>query len=481
MATYGPDLKLTAKTPRGATAIGRLVDAVDGLSPDRERFADASGFEAKAGQTLTIPSEDGALEVLVGVGGEADGSNSIDDYRNAGAAFARSVSRQSTVALVLGDDADPEQVTAVTEGAGLASYRYTAQKGSGTSPQPGTNRITIVAKGRGVAGAFEVGQQLVASVALTRDLVNEPGGSLVPTAFVRKARAALRGSARLKAAAWDEARIAKEKLGGLQFVNQGSTHPPRLLTITYTPAKKARGAKKIALVGKGITFDSGGLSLKTGTGMMTMKIDMAGGAAVVGAMTMLEALDCANTVTAYIPLTDNMPSGDAGRPGDVFTARNGKTVEVLNTDAEGRLVLADALSLAAEKKPDAIVDIATLTGAVTAALGPKYSGLMGNDDELVTAIQDAAEASGEKVWHLPLPTGYRKDLDSDVADLRNIGKTPYGGALTAGIFLSEFVGEVPWAHLDLGLAALADSDDGVVNKGATGSGARTLARFATAF
>jgi leucyl aminopeptidase len=480
MATYGPDLKLAGATPRGATAVGVLVDGVGDLSPDRSRYADASGFEGNVGQTLTIPSEDGPLEILVGLGSDNE-EVSVDDVRKAAAAFARAISRQSNVALVLGQVTDPERVTAAAEGAGLASYRYTALKGKGTAPQAGTSRITIVAKGKGVAAAFSLGEQMVASVALTRDLVNEPGGSLLPAAFVKAARSAVRGSARLKATVWDETRIAKEKLGGIQFVNKGSTHPPRLLMISYTPSSKVSGAKPVALVGKGITFDSGGLSLKTGTGMMTMKVDMAGGAAVLGAMTMLEAMGCQNPVTAYVPLTDNMPSGDAGRPGDVFTARNGKTVEVLNTDAEGRLVLADALSLASEKKPAVIVDIATLTGSVTAALGAKFTGVMGNDDGAVAAVQAAASASGENLWHLPLPAEYRKDLDSDVADLRNIGKGPYGGALTAGLFLKEFVDDVPWVHLDLGLAALADSDDGVFTKGATGVGARTLARFATSY
>jgi leucyl aminopeptidase len=457
-----------------------MVDGVGDLSPDRRRYADASGFEGKVGQALTVPNEDGPLEVLVGLGTDS-GQLAVDDLRKAAAGFARAAARQSNIALVLGENADPAHVGAAAEGAGLASYRYTAQRGKGTSPQAGTSRITIVAKGKGVTSAFRISQQVVASVALTRDLVNEPGGSLLPAAFVKAARAALRGSVRLKATAWDENRIAKERLGGIQFVNKGSTHPPRLLMLSYTPSKKLSGAKDVALVGKGITFDSGGLSLKTGTGMMTMKVDMAGGAAVLGAMTMLEAMGCSNRVTAYIPLTDNMPSGDAGRPGDVFTARNGKTVEVLNTDAEGRLVLADALSLAAEKKPDVIVDIATLTGAVTGALGVKYTGLMGNDDTVVAALRAAADASGENIWHLPLPAEYRTDLDSDVADLRNIGKGPFGGALTAGLFLKEFVNDVPWAHLDLGLAALSDSDDGVFTKGATGAGARTLARFAAAY
>jgi leucyl aminopeptidase len=231
----------------------------------------------------------------------------------------------------------------------------------------------------------------------------------------------------------------------------------------------------VALVGKGITFDSGGLSVKTTTGMMTMKIDMAGGAAVLATMSVLAALDVEVAVKAYIPLTDNMINGDASRPGDVFTARNGTTVEVLNTDAEGRLVLADALSLAAEKSPDAMIDIATLTGSVTGALGTSYAGLMGTDEALVERIESASANTGERVWHLPLPDDYRTSLDSAVADIKNVGSGPYGGALVAGLFLKEFVGDVPWAHIDLGMSAFTEVDEGLLTKGGTGSGVRLLA------
>jgi leucyl aminopeptidase len=295
---------------------------------------------------------------------------------------------------------------------------------------------------------------------------------MLPAVFAERAKAAAT-AAGLTVTVWDEKRIAKEKLGGLLAVNQGSTHPPRFLMVSYTPKAKPTGS--IALVGKGITFDSGGLSIKTGAGMMTMKVDMAGGAAVVGAMTLLGVLGCTKSVTAYVPLTDNMINGDAFRPGDVFRARNGKTVEVLNTDAEGRLVLADALSLAAEAKPDAIIDIATLTGAVSAALGVGYAGIMGNDDGVAARLEAASARTGEKVWRLPLPPEYRSQLDSTVADLKNIGAGPYGGALTAGLFLAEFVDSVPWGHIDLGMSAMSETDDGLVTKGATGFGVRLLA------
>lgn len=311
---------------------------------------------------------------------------------------------------------------------------------------------------------------------MVRDLVNEPGGTMLPVAFAAKAKEIAAASG-LKATIWDEKRIAKEKMGGILAVNQGSTHPPRFLMLSYTP--KTKPTANLALVGKGITFDSGGLSLKTGAGMMTMKVDMAGGAAVVGAMSLLGAYGCTAAVTAYVPLTDNMVNGDAFRPGDVFRARNGKTVEVLNTDAEGRLVLADALSYAAEAEPDAIIDIATLTGAVSAALGAGYAGIMGTDDAVCEQLAAASAKTGEKTWRLPLPPEYRPQLDSIVADIKNIGAGPYGGALTAGLFLKEFVGDVPWAHIDLGMSAMTEADDGVITKGATGFGVRLLAETVT--
>jgi leucyl aminopeptidase len=271
---------------------------------------------------------------------------------------------------------------------------------------------------------------------------------------------------------WDERRISREKLGGLLAVNQGSTNPARLVRLQYTPTRRTE--RRVALVGKGITFDSGGLSLKTGAGMMTMKVDMSGGAAVLAAMSALGAVGARVAVDGWIPLTDNMTGGDAQRPGDVFRARNGKTVEVLNTDAEGRLVLADALALAAETEPDAIIDIATLTGAASVALGSSYAALMATDDALADRLAAAGERTDESIWRLPLPDEYRSQLDSPVADLKNIGSGAYGGALVAGLFLKEFAGDGPWGHIDVGMAAFSDADKGIITKGATGYGVRLL-------
>ncbi len=237
----------------------------------------------------------------------------------------------------------------------------------------------------------------------------------------------------------------------------------------------------LALVGKGVVFDSGGLSLKTASGMETMKTDMSGAAAVVAAMSVLRRLGVRNRVTGYVPLVENMPSGNAIRPGDVLRIRNGKTVEVLNTDAEGRLILADALSLAVEDKADAIIDLATLTGACVVALGEKIAGLMGNHDAWGDQVQAAADRAGEPMWALPLPSEYRKMIDSEIADLKNVSSGGYGGALTAGIFLQQFVGDRPWVHLDIAGPARASSDDGYLVKGGTGFGVRTLIELVSEF
>ena len=270
---------------------------------------------------------------------------------------------------------------------------------------------------------------------------------------------------------WDEDRIAAERLGGLAGVASGAAEPPRLLRLAY----RAKGAAStVALVGKGITFDSGGLSLKPPASMMTMKDDMGGAAAVICATLALAQLGVTVNVIGWVAATENMPSGTAIHPGDVLVARNGKSIEVLNTDAEGRLVLADALSLAAEEAPDAMVDVATLTGGQGVALGGGVAAVMGTDEGLVTRIVEAGAAAGEPAWQLPLYAPYRKQLDSDVADLRNVTTKAAASTIMAGLFLKEFAGPGPWAHLDIASPGWAESDDGWIVKGATGWGTRTL-------
>ncbi len=469
-----PTVTLAAAPPKSITAIDvpTTTNAVSKLPAAKKRAAKLQGFTGKPGQTLVLTGDgSGPAEVLVGLG--PNNELTADRIRRGAAAYARAVSKHDHVGLAMGAGVGKveaaEALAAATEGVRLASYRYTAYKEK--SPIK-LKKVTAVASGRNLRSVLAGTNAVIDAVELARDLGNEPGGSLTPEAFVSRARKAASGTG-VRVSVWDEERIRKEKLGGLLAVNQGSENPARFLTLTYTP-KDRKPKAKVALVGKGITFDSGGLSLKTAAGMMTMKIDMAGGAAVLAAMTALKAAGVGVSVTGYIPLTDNMTGGNAQRPGDVFTARNGKTVEVLNTDAEGRLVLADALSLAVEAEPDAIIDIATLTGSASAALGTGIAALMATDDKLAGRLEGASERTGEKVWRLPLPPEYRPQLDSPVADLKNIGAGPYGGALVAGLFLKEFTGDRPWAHIDLGLSAMSDAERGVIVKGGTGFGVRIL-------
>jgi leucyl aminopeptidase len=273
---------------------------------------------------------------------------------------------------------------------------------------------------------------------------------------------------------WGKKKIESMHLAGLLAVNRGSLEEPRFIVIHYRPARKAK--KKIALIGKGITFDSGGLSLKPAKSMETMKLDMSGGAAVIGAMSRLPHLGFDVEVTGYIPTTDNLPGGNAQKPGDVIRYLNGKTIEVLNTDAEGRLILADALALAARQRPDYMINLATLTGACVVALGAQVGGIFSNHQPLADQLMRCARETGEKLWQLPLVKEYREQLKSSVADMKNIGGA-HGGAITAALILQEFVAEIPWAHLDIAGPAFTEGDTAICPKGGTGFGVRTLLKF----
>lgn len=445
---------------------GSLGDDAPGLDLD---LASVGGFEGKIGQLL-VASTDAGLRLLVGLGDAPDPTT----FRRIGAAVAkRAASQEALVVDLLGhlDGADRlVAAEALALGLILGTYRFGAYKPAPEGTTLGS--ISVVAKGGARAGAaLERGVAIATATVLVRDLVNTPGGDLTPKAFAAEA-VKVAQDAGLEIEVLDKAAIRKAKLGGLLGVNRGSAQEPRFVKITHRPEGRAKG--KVALVGKGVTFDAGGLSIKTASGMEWMKTDMAGAATVLGAMSLVPVVAPKLEVTAYLPLTDNMLGPDATRVGDVLTARNGKTIEVLNTDAEGRLILADALSLAAEDEPDAIIDLATLTGAVIVALGERTAGVMANHDGLSERILGAAEAAGEAMWPLPLPDHLRKGLDSEVADLRNIGAGPYGGALTAAIFLKEFVGDVPWVHLDIAGPADTTSAWDENARGGTGFGVRTL-------
>ncbi|HEX3394871.1 MAG TPA: leucyl aminopeptidase [Acidimicrobiales bacterium] len=427
-------------------------------------------FEAKPGETLALPADDGTTVIAVGMGASDDVT--AETLRKGAAALVRAAWHAPAVATTL-VAAAPEldaaaAVQAVVEGAALAAYRFTRYKGD---PHPCLlETFTVVAEGGAAESGLQRGNRVAAAVTMARDLVNEPAGAMTPTRLADVAAEAA-ADGRLELTVWDEVDIAAENLGGLQGVARGSDEPARLIQLAWEPSEPRA---RIALVGKGITFDSGGLSIKSAEGMETMKTDMSGAAAVLATMAALPDLAPDVAVLGIVPATENMPGGHATKPGDVLEARNGKTIEVLNTDAEGRLVLADGLSLAVEAGVDAIVDLATLTGACMVALGPKIAGLMGNHDGWVHQVRTAADRAGEKVWPLPLPQEYRRSIDSEIADVKNIGSDRYGGALTAGLFLREFVADVPWAHLDIAGPARSGDDDGYVRKGGTGWGVRTL-------
>lgn len=462
---------------------GEALDAA--LGGDVTSVLAETGFKAKAGEAVFVPVAGrvaAGAAVLVGLG-ERDRLD-LAVLRRAAAGLARAARVRTdvttvatTLAEVVPDGAEKtDAVRAVTEGLLLGAYRFTAYK----SEPDGSELERIELLGRGgarLARTVERAATVCEAVAWARDVVNEPSGGKSPAAFAEMARERLEGRG-VEVSILDEAGIEAERLGGVAGVGQGSARPPRFVTVTYSPPK-ARAT--LALVGKGVVFDSGGISIKPSSGMETMKTDMSGAAAVLAAMSVLDALDVKAKVVAYVPMVENMPSGSAIRPGDVLRIRNGKTVEVLNTDAEGRLILADGLARAVEDGADAIVDVATLTGACVVALGEKVAGLMGNRDPFVDQVRGAAERAGERVWHLPLPADYKALLDSSVADIQNISEGRWGGALTAGLFLEAFVDGTPWAHLDIAGPARASRDDGEHLKGGTGFGVRTLVELASSF
>jgi leucyl aminopeptidase len=381
------------------------------------------------------------------------------------------------IAFFFAPDKDPEDAAgAVVEGALLASYRFNKYR-SNIQAGASVKNLTLFRPGLkrspGLERSVHTAEQIIPGVFLARDLVNEPPS--VTTARFLGEQTKLHCSGRgLSVEVWGKKKIEAMQLAGLLAVNRGSLEEPRFIKIHYQPAGKAR--KKVALIGKGITFDSGGLSLKPAKSMETMKLDMAGGAAVIGTMSRLAHLGPDIEVTGYIPATDNLPGGNAQKPGDVIRYLNGKTIEVLNTDAEGRLILADALALAAKQKPDYMINLATLTGACMVALGSGIAGIFSNDQTLADNVMRCARGAGEKLWQLPLVKEYREALKSSVADMKNVAG-PHGGAITAALILQEFVDDVPWAHLDIAGPAFTEADNPICAKGGTGFGVRTLLRF----
>ncbi len=480
---------------------GEIVadEALDGALtvPAREVIRSLQ-LAGKPGQLAQVPARVGERVVRVAFLGVGD--RSAPELRRAGAELGRALRPGETAVATAMAGADDDQVRAFAEGVMLGSYRYSEksdtvrdQAGQDQAGQnqdkeasvlllmaPGAQAVAApgtAVGGTGVSQDGPVGQAavLATATALARDLANTPSVRKSPQ-WLADAASDAAAQAGIAVRVWNGQELAAAGFGGIMAVGSGSERPPRLIELAYAPPSAQR---HVVLVGKGITFDSGGLSLKPNDGMKAMKTDMAGGAVVIAVLSALARVGVTDQVTGLVAAAENMPSGSAYRPGDVITCYGGRTVEVLNTDAEGRLVLADAIAYAdATLRPDAIIDIATLTGAARIALGGSRAALYATSDDLAAGLIAAGEACGDRLWQMPLADDYRSALDSPVADLANVSKGSEGaGSILAALFLREFAGSTPWAHLDVAGAARSSGDDGEISAGATGFGTRLLLRW----
>jgi leucyl aminopeptidase len=426
--------------------------------------------KGKAGEVVALPFPGGtpAVVFLVGIGGGEPA-----DWRKAGAGLVGAASGDPEVTLALPTDAEPDAVRALIEGALLASYRFTLA--SDPKPVKLTTLVLAVEDPARYADAARRADAVARGTALARDLTNTPSNIKSPEWFAAQAVEAV-GAGGIETIVRDQDWLAENGFGGVVAVGGGSVRGPRLLELRWAP----EGAQRhVVLVGKGITFDTGGISIKPGPGMQLMKKDMGGGAAVVGAALAAAALELPVRLTVLVPLAENMPSGTAYRPGDIVRHYGGRTSEVFSTDAEGRMVLGDTLAYAAATlEPDVLIDLATLTGGQSVALGKRTAALFSDDDELAKALGVAADEAGEKVWRLPLPEDYLDQIESDWADANNSGGRGAQSA-TAALFLRPFAGTAVghWAHVDMSGPAWSDSASDELTKGATGWGVRTLTRW----
>ena len=472
---------------------GKLLDSASDLAilgcfegeplpPEVAGLLEPGDFRASASETLLLYPRGGIPArrlLLVGLGKrESAGAEAI---RRASATAVKEAQRLqvSSVAIGLAGELTLETgaaAQAFAEGAELGGYRFLRYR---SEPDPAhafeVKQARVFTRSDGeTAVGIRLGQVIAGGVALARDLVNGPGYSLTPPALGEEA-VKLGKRLGLKVTVLDEAQLAEQGFGGILAVGKGSAHPPRFIIMEY--GRSEADKPTLCLVGKGLTFDSGGLSLKPPEAMETMKSDMGGSAAVFGAMQVVAELKLPLHVVGLVAAAENMPSSDAYRPGDIVRTLSGKTIEVLNTDAEGRIILADALFYAQRYKPDAIVELSTLTGAVIIALGSHASGVMGTSQQLVDRLRQAGDASGERVWQLPLWPEYQAMVKSEIADLKNLAGRP-AGTITAGAFLAEFVGDIPFAHIDIAGTAWVDRPAKPYDShGGTGVGVRLLAEF----
>lgn len=475
-----------------AVIVGLFEDGADLTGPAREVDEKTDGlisdivaghdFEAKHGQVLVLYTR--ALPAkriaLIGFGKKNDFD--LEKLRMAFARAARHLRdlniKQAATSIdfdLLTDDSD-RVFRAAAEGILLGLYRYAPFKTTDCEDMKDLEEMSIIAEEKDVSRighAIRNAQVLARAVYFARDLVSAPGNALTPSILAEKAREIAAGR-RISCTVLDKARMKKLGMDLLLGVASGSSEPPQFIILEYRGGRKKDAP--IALVGKGLTFDSGGLIIKPGDKMDEMKTDMAGGAAVMAAIMASAGLQLPLNIIGFVPAAENMPGGGAFRPGDVLRSYSGKTVEIINTDAEGRLILADALSYALTFKPHVIIDVATLTGACAIALGNDVTGIFGRDDGLKSEIVRAAQMTGERVWELPLWKSYDEYIKSDIADYKNWGGRE-GGAIIAAAFLDKFTGDVPWLHLDIAGPAWTDKDKAYVPKGASGVGVRLLVEF----
>ncbi len=464
-------------------ALGLYADEQppEGLTATAEPALSSGDFTGKPGQTALLYGGDALPSprlLLVGLGGRS--SFTPEKLRRTAATVSRRAralkARSVAFSLPTLEDADVATTArAAAEGAALGLYRFGRYKTGENNDDGGPEDFDLLVSGSGDEEAASrgagIGEKVAGGTALARDLANEPSNTATPEYLAERA-GEIGARYGMTVGVLDRAGIEEEGLTGLATVARSASNEPRFIVLEH---RKGGGERPVVLVGKAVTFDSGGISIKPTTGMEDMKFDMGGGAAVLGAMEAVGALDLPLDVVAIVPATENLPGGDAFKPGDVLTMHGGKTVEILTTDAEGRLLLADALSYARRYEPAAVVDCATLTGACVVALGGHASGLMGNDEDLIAEVRTAGEATGERAWPLPLFDEYTEQIKGDTADLKNSGGRG-GGALTAGAFLKEFA-DFPWAHLDIAGTAYGKKGNAYTTKGATGTPARLLVEF----
>lgn len=458
-----------AGIPASVKPVDRALDGLIG------KVLAGGDFKGKRGQSLVLFSGGTPARVaLVGLG-EEDKFTSEVARQAAGTAVGLALKHNLTTCGLLAITAklpEDELSQAQVEGLILGSYRFTDHKKQDDDSRE-LKRLSLYGPASGAA--VERGTIVGNSTCLTRDLQNQPSNIATPS-FLAKEAQRIAKSALMRCTVWDREQFTAKGMGALAGVARGSHEPPKFIVLEYDGGKA--GAPPLALVGKGITFDSGGISLKPGAKMDEMKFDMSGAAAVLGIMDAVAHLKPAINLVGVIASTENLPGGNAQKPGDIVTAYNGKTIEVLNTDAEGRLILADALAYVVDQhKPGAILDFATLTGAVLVALGHRASGLMGNDEALIAEVLAAGEKTGERVWQLPMWDEYTEDIKSDVADVKNLGTERLAGTIAGGAFLKEFVGETPWAHLDIAGTAWQDKDQPYIPSGGSGVAVRLVVQL----